>query len=156
MKLEKSQIKIEIEKWRKILHIEPIWNITFDIRDSSNDMSSGNEDSVACIAVDLRYFIANIEFNAPEIQECDLQAIILHELLHILIEGLACSSGCGLGEKFEEINIILTESTIERLSLGYLYLYNVAYGKKEKKNIANKKKASRALKCRRGSLAKTY
>lgn len=97
-------------------------------------MSPGNEDALACITVDLRYFLATIEFNCALIQESDdLDSIVLHELLHIIIEPLACSSGCGLGKKFEEMNLILCESTIERLLPGYLFLYKKAFNKKRKK-----------------------
>lgn len=150
MKLESRQIKAEIDKWRKILKLEPQWNIRFEIRNSSNKMSAGNEDALACIDVDLRYFVANIEFNAPEIEEKELDGIILHELLHIIIEPISCSSGCGLGKKFEEMNSILCESTIERLMPGYLSLYEQVYKKKIKKTAAITRKAEpRSIKCRR-------
>lgn len=150
MKLEERQVKAGIERWRKILQLEPHWHIKFQVRNSSNEMSMGNEDAMACITVDLRYFMADIEFNAPEIEEKDLDAIILHELLHIIIEPLSCSSGCGLGEQFEEMNSILTESTIEKLMPGYLHLYNLAYKKKVVKGRTSTKKASaQAIRCRR-------
>lgn len=150
MKLEQRQVKAIIDRWRKILHLEPHWNIGFQIRNSSNEMSAGNEDAMACIVVDLRYFIASIEFNSPEIDESDLEAVILHELLHIVIEPLSCSSGCGLGRKFEEMNSILTESTIEKLMPGYLYLYNLAFKQKAQKSRRPAKKAnSKAIRCRR-------
>lgn len=150
MKLEQRQVKAIIDRWRKILQLEPHWNIKFSIRNSSNQMSPGNEDAMACIVVDLRYFIADIEFNAPEIDEGDLEAVILHELLHIIIEPLSTSSGCGLGQKFEEMNSILTESTIEKLMPGYLRLYNLAFTQKAKKNHHSTKKAgAQAVRCRR-------
>lgn len=152
MKLEQRQVKAIISKWRKILQLEPHWDIRFQIRNSSNEMSAGNEDAMACIVVDLRYFLANIEFNTPEIEASDLEAVVLHELLHIIIEPLSCASGCGLGPKFEEMNSILTESTIEKLMPGYLHLYNAAFKQKVSKNRATTKKASaRAIKCRRKS-----
>lgn len=113
-------------------------------------MSEGNEDAMACISVDLRYFIAEIEFNAPEIEEQDLEGVILHELLHILIEPLSCAAGCGLGRKFEEMNSILCESTIERLMPGYLYLYDMTYyTHSPKKRPATKTVANRKMKCKR-------
>lgn len=150
MKLEQRQVKTIIDRWRKILQLEPHWHIKFSVRNSSNEMSAGNEDAMACIVVDLRYFIADIEFNAPEIDEGDLEAVVLHELLHIVIEPLSCSSGCGLGRKFEEMNSILTESTIEKLMPGYLHLYNLAFKQKAQKNRSSAKKASaQAVRCRR-------
>jgi len=150
MKLEQRQVKLIIDRWRKILQLEPYWNIKFSIRNSSNQMSPGNEDAMACIIVDLRYFVADIEFNAPEINEGELEAVILHELLHIVIEPLSTSSGCGLGRKFEEMNSILTESTIEKLMPGYLYLYNLAFNQKNTKNrISTKKASAQAIRCRR-------
>lgn len=141
-KLETRQVKLGIDKWRKILRIEPQWSIKFEVRSSANEMSDGNQDAMACINVDLRYFIAELEFNSSEIDEGQLDSVILHELLHILIEPLSCSSACGLGEKFEPMNSILAESTIERLMPGYLYLYKQAYGKKnvKKSSIAGKPK----------------
>lgn len=152
MKLEERQVKAGIEKWRKILQLEPHWNIKFQVRNSSNEMSMGNEDALACITVDLGYFSANIEFNAPEIEEKELDAIILHELLHIIIEPLSCSSGCGLGEQFKEMNTILTESTIEKLMPGYLHLYNLTYNKKPAKGRSvPKKMMTKAIRCSRKS-----
>lgn len=150
MNLQTRQVKAIIDRWRKILHLEPNWHIKFQIRNSSNEMSAGNEDAMACIVVDLRYFIADIEFNAPEIDEPDLEAVVLHELLHIIVEQLSCSSGCGLGKKFEEMNSIFTESTIEKLMPGYLYLYNLAFKQKATKGRSSSKRANaQAIRCRR-------
>ena len=151
MKLESRQVKKVVDRWRKILKLESHWNIEFKIRNSSNEMSDGNQDAMACIHVDLRYFAAEIEFNATEISEGELDGVVLHELLHIIMEPIACASGCGLGRKFEEMNSILCESTIERLLPGYLLLYQEAYGGKKpsKKNIAAKKASSRACRSRR-------
>jgi hypothetical protein len=147
MKLDSNQIKFEILKWRKILKIEPQWKIKHHVRNRPTEMSVGNMDSMACIEVDLRYFIADIEFNAQEIEEDELQSVILHELLHIILEPISCASGCGLGKKFEEMNSILTESTIEKLMPGYLYLYELAYNKPSK-NRSNKS-SSQTIKCRK-------
>lgn len=150
MNLKPQQIKTGIDRWRKILRLEPQWNIKFQVRNSSNEMSDGNQDAMACINVDLRYFIADIEFNATEIDEEDLEGVILHELLHIVLEPLSCTSGCGLGRKFEEMNSILTESTIERLIPGYLHLFELAYGTKAPKRYASgRKAAAHAVRCRR-------
>jgi phosphoglycerate-specific signal transduction histidine kinase len=133
MKLELKALQKEIKKWRNILKIEPQWIINAYIRETIEEMSEGNDDALACIVVDLRYFVATIEFNAAKIEDDDdIGSIILHELLHIIIEPLSCSSGCGLGKKFEEMNSILCESTIERLMPGYLYLYNKAFRKNKK------------------------
>ncbi len=150
MKLERRQVKKVVDRWRKILQIESYWNIKFQIRNSANEMSDGNQDSMACIYVDLRYFVAEIEFNSTEIDESELDAVVLHELLHIILEPISCSSGCGLGEKFEEMNSILCESTIERLLPGYLQLYQQVYNKKFiKKSVSAKRASARAVKCRR-------
>lgn len=113
-------------------------------------MSEGNQDAMACISVDLRYFIAEIEFNSPEIEEDELEGVILHELLHIIVEPLSCAAGCGLGKKFGEMNSILCESTIERLMPGYLYLYEMTYNRKGRKShISSKTPTKQAMKCRR-------
>lgn len=151
MELKSHQVKASIDRWRKILNIESQWKINFLIRNKSNEMSEGNEGAMACIIVSLSYFSAVIEFNAAEIQEDDFESVVLHELLHIIIEPLAISSGCGLGEKFEEMNIILCESTIERLMPGYMYLFNQVYGIKGKKKQlkTSKKLSSRAIRCRK-------
>ena len=150
MNLQTRQVKAIVDRWRKILQLESNWHIKFQIRNSSNEMSEGNQDAMACIVVDLRYFIADIEFNASEIDEADLEAVVLHELLHILIEPLSCSSGCGLGKKFEEMNSILTESTIEKLMPGYLHLYNISYKKKlTKSRSTSKRAAAQAIRCKK-------
>ena len=152
MKLDPKQVKAKIKMWQGILKLEPLWNVSFKIRNSAMDMSEGNEDAMACIAVDLRYFMAEIEFNSPEIEEGDLDCIILHELLHIILEPIAISSGCGLGEDYEEMNSVLTESTIERLMPGYLGLFEKAYGIKTTNNKATtKKSATRSIRCKHKS-----
>lgn len=150
MKLDKHHVKILINRWRKILELESNWKIEFEIRNSASEMSDGNQDSMACIHVDLRYFVADIEFNATEIDENELDAVILHELLHIIVEPLALSSACGMGKKYEEMNSVLCESTIERLLPGYLNLYQQKYGHKKhvgKKNLKKTSLSTRAIKC---------
>lgn len=133
MKLESKFIAKEVRKWRKILQIEPKWSITINIRNTIEEIVAGNEDALASIDIELGYFMATLEINTTNIKDDDdLDSIILHELLHIIIEPLACSSGCGLGKKFEEMNLILCESTIERLMPGYLTLYKKAYVKNKK------------------------
>lgn len=123
-KFEKRQIKATIDKWRKILQIEPRWKIRFEIKNSPSEMSEGYNDAQACVDVESSYFSATIEFNAAEIAENELDEVVLHELLHIILEPLSCVAACGLGKKYEEMNTTLTESTIERLSSGYLNLYH--------------------------------
>ena len=150
MKITSQLLKQKIKLWRTILDIEKRWVINFQIRDNPLEMSEGNEDAMACIYVQSGYFNANIELNTVEVSEDELDSTILHELLHILIDPLATSSGGGIGKEHEELNSILVESTIERLMPGYLHLYNLAHKKKANKNHTPSKKAgSRALRCHR-------
>lgn len=150
MNLTSNQLRSVISRWRKILEIEPRWNIHFHIRNSPNLMSAGNEDALACIDVDLKYFVADIEFNAAEIDDEDeLEGVVLHELLHIIIEPISCAATCGMGKKFDEMSSILCESTIERLMPGYLTLYGLAEKSIKKRKSA--KPTNRAVRCKRGT-----
>ena len=148
MKITAQLFKRKIKQWRTILDIEKRWRINFAIRNNPLEMSAGNEDAMACIAVQSGYFIAIIELNTLEINEHELDATILHELLHIIIDPLATSSNGSLGKAQEELNTILVESTIERLMPGYLYLYNQLYNRPvNKKNKSVKKTHPRARRC---------
>lgn len=148
MKITPQLLKAKIKEWRTILDIEKRWTINFSIINNPLEMSAGNEDAMACIFVQSGYFIANIELNTVEIDEHELDATILHELLHIFIDPLATSSSGGLGKSQEELNSILIESTIERLMPGYLCLYNKLYNKKTRnKSKISKKIRSRAQAC---------
>lgn len=140
MKITPKLLREKINEWRKILDIEKRWKINFVIRESPLEMSSGHEDSMACISVMSGYFIASLEVNSLEILEKELDATILHELLHILIDPLSVASDGGLGKAQEALNSIIVESTIERLMPGYLYLYNKIYKKSKYGNIKKNKK----------------
>jgi hypothetical protein len=129
MQFSRQQIAKKINEWRSILGIEKRWVIKFDIKDSSSKMTEGNESAMACIEIELGYFYAYLQFNAPEIDEDELDEVVLHELLHLQLEPLSLSNKCGLGEDFEDMNTVLTESTIERLMTGYLTLYKKAHRK---------------------------
>jgi hypothetical protein len=150
MKITPQLLKQKIRQWRTILDIEKRWVINFDIRNNPLEMSEGNEDAMACIFVQSGYFSANIEINAIEVDEDELDSTILHELLHILIDPLATSSGNGLGKDHEELNSIMVESTIERLMPGYLHLYGLAHNKKTARNhMSSRKATARAIRCHR-------
>jgi len=150
MKITPQLLKQKIRQWRTILDIEKRWTINFDIRNNPLEMSEGNEDAMACIFVQSGYFSASIEVNTLEVDENELDSTILHELLHILIDPLATSSGNGLEKEHEELNSILVESTIERLMPGYLYLYNLAYKKKVITNhTLDRKATAQARRCHR-------
>jgi len=152
MKITPQLLKQKIKQWRTILDIEKRWIINSDIRNNPLEMSEGNEDAMACIFVQSGYFSASIEINAIEIDEDDFDSTVLHELLHILVDPLATSSGGGLGKEHEELNSILIESTIERLMPGYLHLYNIAHKKKLVRNhTPSKKSGAKALRCHRKS-----
>lgn len=153
MKITPQLVKQKINQWRTILDIEKRWTINFSIRTNPLEMSEGNEDSMACIFVQSGYFSASIEINSIEIDEHQLDATILHELLHILLDPLATSSDGGLGKNQQELNSILVESTIERLMPGYLNLYKKLYQKQpNKKNKIIKASRTRA----RGRVRKKY
>lgn len=153
MKITPQLVKQKINQWRTILDIEKRWIINFSIRANPLEMSEGNEDSMACIFVQSGYFSASIEINSIEIDEHELDATILHELLHILLDPLATSSDGGLGKNQQELNSILVESTIERLMPGYLNLYKKLHQKQpNKKNKIIKAPRTRA----RGRVQKKY
>lgn len=101
-------------------------------------MSEGNEDALACSNISSSYFVVDMEFNVQEIEdEIELEKTIIHELLHIIVEPLSEAVECGLGKKFAAMSTSLTESTIERLVPGYLYLHNKAF-RKNKNTTTNK------------------
>lgn len=140
MKLEKKVMAAKVKEWRDILQIDPQWDITFEIIDNPLNMSDDCEGSMACIGVDLDYFSAHIEFNSVEISKDDLDYIVLHELLHILMEPISQAASQGLGKKFEKIGITFCESTVERLIPGYLKLYGKINGVKINGKTGAKKK----------------
>lgn len=86
-----KRIQKYIKKWKWIV-TELGWkfNVMYheETRDMPRDVPGG---SIACVESDFNYLSATINFDlsiVKMVNDCDLQGHILHELTHILVDGL--------------------------------------------------------------------
>jgi hypothetical protein len=110
----------KVKFWRNHLKINPKWDILVHLYENSNQMPEDSKDMEACIDVDLAYFDATVEFNGPLLNNKNIDNVIVHELLHILVEPLDNFALMALPEKYHDQVRIFAESMIENLIPGIM------------------------------------
>jgi predicted metal-dependent peptidase len=110
----------KVKFWRNHLKISPKWDIFFYLHQNSNEMPEDSQDVEACIDVDMAYFNATIDFNGPLINDKNVDNVIVHELLHIIVEPLDHFALLATPEKYHDQIRIFAESMIENLIPGVM------------------------------------
>lgn len=118
--ISKKTFHKKIKFWRNHLKINPKWDIYFLLHENSNDMPEDCKDIEACIEVDLAYFDATMDFNGPRIDENNIDNVIVHELLHILVEPLDNFALMAAPKKYHDQVRVFAESMIENLIPGVM------------------------------------
>ena len=118
--ITRKTIAKKINYWRKHLQLNTKWDITFDLYANSNDMPEDARDMEACIEVDLAYFNAHIELNGPMLNNDNVDNVLVHELLHIILEPLDNFALMATNERYHDQVRIFTESAIENLIPGVM------------------------------------
>ncbi len=111
MLLEPKVIDRKIKMWAKKLNVDS-FKIDFTI---SEDSSEDSIDNMAEIEISLAYNNAHIVFFAPAIRENQLDEVVIHELLHLVLEPLSSMLYQSMNKKFEKLVEDTVESTIERI-----------------------------------------
>lgn len=103
-----------IKKWRRHLGIGDQWRIELKV----NEKPRGDEaeDAQAHIVVTPQYFHAQMEINAWQVVGVDLEEIICHELLHVVMKPIETIVEGAMGERFAELGEQHLEGVVERLS----------------------------------------
>jgi hypothetical protein len=116
MRLVESEIRKRLRYWRGVLGIEERWQIHVYVVPSADRMPEGCDESTeACINV-TPYWSATLTINESLVGESDLDAVVVHELLHVLFRPLEILAGKAEIAEWEG------EQLIERLAAGYLTL----------------------------------
>lgn len=118
--MNRKTIQTKINFWRKHLELNPKWDIKFSLYESSLQMPEDARHMEACIDVDLAYFNATLELNGPMLNEKNIDNVLVHELLHILVEPLDNFALMAIPEKYHDQIRIHAESMIENLIPGIM------------------------------------
>lgn len=130
---QKEAVKC-VNRWKKILNLHG-WKIRVLINDES--VEEEYKDSNAYINVEEGYIFADLYINPWTIRDLShLEAVIAHEIVHIVIAPLATIARCGLGDKFKEHASNHIEAVTERISGALVNLYKY----KEKGHAVTKRR----------------
>jgi hypothetical protein len=84
MRLGGRLLQSRLRIWRRVMHIDPAWQIATYIVTSAANMPKGCEDAQACIDVH-PHFYADLHVNPWKIDDVDeLDKVVRHELGHII------------------------------------------------------------------------
>lgn len=118
--LTRQVVSKKVNYWKKHLKLNPKWDISFVLHGSSLELDEDVRHMEAYIDIELGYFDAEIHFNGPLVNENNIDNVIVHELLHILVEPLDHFARLAAPEKYHEQITIFAESMIENLIPGIM------------------------------------
>jgi hypothetical protein len=118
--LNRKIINKKLNFWRKHLKLNPKWDITFAFHKSALDMPEDCQDVEACIDIEMAYFDAHIDLNGAMLDDFNVDNVLIHELLHIIIEPLDHYALLTAPEKYHDQIRIFAESAIENLIPGIM------------------------------------
>jgi hypothetical protein len=124
MQLTDSEAVAKTKYWAKILGIDPIYEIGVKVNNAPdpNLKKHLRKDTQAFVKVDQSYFFINVTYNAYEIDRSELDSVVVHELIHVLLAPLdrVCSDALGKRQRQHAIDIV--ESATERLAKAFMRL----------------------------------
>jgi hypothetical protein len=117
-----------ISKWRKILHLDPLWEIHVTIVDCMQ--MEGNLARVDALGTE--YYVANLDINESFLQVDEeyfmekIEQIVCHELLHLVAVDFYRSAilASGKNEHMKEELKYRYEQFTTRLEKAFVDLYN--------------------------------
>jgi hypothetical protein len=102
------------------MRINPKYDITFILHQDINDVDEDFRHLEACSEIDMAYFNVIIEFNGQKLNKDNLDNVLIHELLHIIVEPLSHLCQLAVNERYKDLVRIYTESMIENLIPGII------------------------------------
>jgi hypothetical protein len=103
-----------VKKWRKHLGIGDQWRIEVRIKEKPGD--DDGDDAQAHIVVTPQYFHATMVLNAWQCEGVNLEEVVCHEMLHVVMKPIETIVESAMGERFAELGEQHLESVVERLS----------------------------------------
>ena len=90
MKVTEAAVKSILRKWRSVLGLGKPWHITVEYFRDDGEVPADMKDCTAAVHVKSGYSVAELQINVPAIErDADsLETIILHELVHIILDPL--------------------------------------------------------------------
>ena len=118
--LQKSRIRALFDRWRDVLSLDE-WEVTLNYRDGEfvkND-GTGSANAIGLTAVAWEYRRAAIDFRCDmtvDEDDDELEYIVLHEAMHILLNGMRSmrEAGDNLGRAYETLFEEHTATTLAR------------------------------------------
>jgi hypothetical protein len=114
------EIRRLVAKWRKHLDISNQWRIEITIHDRPGERDT--DDAQACISVSPQYMHASLEVNAWQCDGVDLDEVIAHEMLHVVLKPVETIVESAMGERFAELGEQHLEGLVERLTRALVRL----------------------------------
>ena len=110
MKLDSAELTAKLKLWSKKLGIDKLYRIEFII---SPDSCEDDITTMAHVQTSIAYRQVTITFFEPAIDPKMLDATIVHELLHVVLERVDSMCQQAMGKKFEKMVSDEIENAIE-------------------------------------------
>lgn len=131
MMIDPKRAKALIRFWRKILGIDSEWDIVLKLNDTWQD-DDQHRDAAGHITVEQGYFRAYLSLNVFNLKPDELDEVIVHELVHIVLAPLATFAQSTLTEAQEALAVNTIEATTERLARAFGRLAKIRLKKQRK------------------------
>lgn len=124
MRLTDARAKRVVEKWRTLLGINPLYRIFLRVNNTPDPKLKPKEraDVEALCDVDQAYWKVTITLNAYEFEAKDLEYVLVHELLHVVMARTESLIRESYGDKHHGTAINLIESNVEQLAQAFMYV----------------------------------
>ncbi len=122
MRLTESTARKAINKWRAILGVNQLYKVHFEINNQPDHTlkPSQRKDVEAKVKVDEAYYNIYLVLNAYEFEAEDLDHVIAHELLHVVLARMTTLTFETYGDNHEKTASNLIESTTEQLAQAFM------------------------------------
>lgn len=110
-----------VQRWRRILGLGRDWQINVRVLDAPEHAEDDRNDATAYIKVEPGYFFANMTVNGWHVdKDTDLDHVIVHELVHVLLQPVCTIVESAMGEHMSEVAEQNMEALCERIARAVL------------------------------------
>ena len=124
MKLSDAAARKAIEKWARILQINQIYAYKVTVNNAPDpDVKKSKRKGVqAHVKVDEAYYCIRIVLNAYNFEADELDHVIVHELLHVVLARISTLAFESYGQIHRTTATNLVEATTEQLAQAFIAL----------------------------------